>query len=129
MFINCSNHASANWSDQQVKAASEWGEIVDYPFPSVPADADEKKIAEMAEAAADEMAAMNPEAVMCQGEFTLTFALTERLKLKGIPVVAACSQRKTTEVRQPDGGTKKISEFCFTRFREYGQKTDSIPVL
>ena len=80
---------------------------------------DEKTVAAMAAAAADEIAAMKPEAVMCQGEFTLSFALINALKLREIPVMAACSERRTTETYQADGSMKKTSEFCFVRFRKY----------
>lgn len=119
MFINCSNHASEYWHDAQREAAAVWGEVVDYPFPAVPPDADEKTVAAMTAAAADEIAAMKPEAVMCQGEFTLSFALINALKSKEIPVMAACSERRTTEAYQADGSVKKTSEFCFVRFRKY----------
>ena len=119
MFINCSNHTAEHWSEDQKKAACFWGEIVDYPFPAVPSDADEKMIAAMAVRAANDIASMKPEAVMCQGEFTLSFALIRCLKSKGITVVAACNERKVIERYQPDGSVRKISEFSFVRFREY----------
>ena len=49
MLLNFSNHASKNWNAEQVKAATQWGEIVDYPFPCVPAAADETEINRIAE--------------------------------------------------------------------------------
>lgn len=56
----------------------------------------------------------HPCAVMCQGEFTLCFQVVELLKQAGIPVLAACSERRVTE---KDG--KKIVEFEFQQYREY----------
>lgn len=120
MFINCSNHTSEYWSDTQKKAAtSMWGDIVDYPFPEVVPSADKEDIAAMASIVADKIAVMKPEAVMCQGEFTLSFALINCLKSKGFTVVAACSERKVSERYRSDGRTEKVSEFHFVRFREY----------
>ncbi len=60
--------------------AEKWGEIVDYAFPSVSADANEEDVLDMAEQVAKEIINMQPDAVMCQGEFTLTYSL---VKIKG----------------------------------------------
>lgn len=119
MFLNCSNHSSVNWSTEQKNAAENWGEIVDFPFPMVDANMDEKQVAELAEKTAAEILKLNPEAVMCQGEFTLTYALVERIKMQGIPVLAACSERRTIEEKLPNGETQKVSVFAFARFRRY----------
>ena len=35
VFINLSNHRSENWGNDQIEAASRFGEIVDLPFPNV----------------------------------------------------------------------------------------------
>ncbi|MBK8390607.1 MAG: hypothetical protein IPL23_15555 [Saprospiraceae bacterium] len=32
MLINLSNHPSANWSTNQITAASKYGDIIDIPF-------------------------------------------------------------------------------------------------
>lgn len=119
MFLNCSNHCSVNWGMEQKKAAESWGEIADYAFPAVDADADEQKIDALAEKAAAEIISMHPEAVMCQGEFTLTYALVSRLKEAGILVLAACSERKVVEELLQDGEIRKTSGFVFVRFRRY----------
>lgn len=58
-------------------------------------------------------------AVMCQGEFTLTYAIVTRLKKNGITVFAACSRRETEEIRNADGSTQKKVLFSFERFREF----------
>jgi len=61
---------------------------------------------------------MNPTAVMCQGEFTLAFAVIAGLKRQGITVLAACSERKVYEKRI-NGTTQKTAFFEFRKFREY----------
>lgn len=119
-FINFSNHSSANWSSEQLAAAREFGEVIDYPFPAVPSEADSSFVAQLALECAQGILAYNPKAVMCQGEFTLTYGVIELLKKSGIVVLAACSERKTVETIMPDGSSKKTSEFKFVRFREYG---------
>lgn len=119
MFVNCSNHPSERWEERQLRAAGKWGEIVDYAFPYVRADADEEIVSKMAATVAREIAQLRPDAVMCQGEFTLTYAIAKRLKEQGIPVVAACSERCVEETQLSDGSTQKASKFLFVRFRKY----------
>ncbi len=119
IFVNFSNHRSDNWSNCQVKAAQAWGEIVDVPFPVVPSAADEQDIQAMAEKCVEEIMAHDPQAVMCQGEFTLTYAIVNRLKNLGVTAVSACSDRDTVEKTMPDGTTAKQSVFRFVRFRKY----------
>ena len=119
MFINLSNHKAVGWSKEQLDAAGKWGEVVDYPFPNVPADADENDIADMSEKIVNELLEKNPKAVMCQGEFTLSYAIIKRLKELGIPVVAASSERVVEEQVLEDGTVERVSKFRFARFREY----------
>lgn len=119
MFVNCSNHRVENWSVEQRKEAEKYGEIVEYPFPYVTPQLNEEEIKDIALKTVKEISKMKPDMVMCQGEFTLTYKIIEMLKELNIKVVAACSERVTTEVKQDDGSTKKIAEFKFVRFREY----------
>lgn len=120
MFINLSNHKSEGWSEEQSRAAeAEWGNIVDYPFPPVSPQMDGQAVREMALSIAEEIAEMKPDAVMCQGEFTLSYALINCLKNSGIKVVAACSERSVVENVDPDGSTRRASVFRFVQFREY----------
>ena len=121
MFLNCSNHRSENWTKEQIAAVSAMGETVieDYPFPSVSAEADEEKIAALAGDVCREILEKKPNVVMCQGEFTLTHKLVNELMKNGIKVVAACSERETSEKVMSDGTVKKDSVYKFVRFREY----------
>lgn len=119
MFVNCSNHSSEMWSEEQLQAAHAWGDIADYPFPYVEAVADRKEIQKKAQHVVDRILGLRPDAVLCQGEYILNYAIVKRLKELGIMVVAASSERMVEERRMPDGSTQKVSRFSFVRFREY----------
>ena len=119
LFINLTNHPSDKWSDEQRKAALAYGKILDFPFPVVDANADEKEIELQARDLVDRIAAYKPAVVCCQGEMTLTFAIVSRLKRKGILVVAATSARETVEEIASDGTTRKLVIFRFCKFRSY----------
>ena len=120
IFINFSNHPSNNWSKKQKKTVSDQynAHIVDIVFPSVSASADEEEISALAEECVETICRYKPKAVMCQGEFGLTYQVVTLLKQKDILTVYSCSERKTIE-KKTDNGTVKTSEFCFVRFRKY----------
>jgi len=120
MIINLSNHTSSKWSEKQIKTANKlFGDIIDMPFPAVGAEASTDEIQAMADEAALRITEMHPDAVMCQGEFTLTYAVVSRLKQNGIKVVSACSERSAKETLLPDGRSEKKAVFDFVQFREY----------
>ena len=120
-FVNLSNHTSASWSAEQTAAAKaiSGGEIVDVQFPAVPAGAAKESVAQMAADLVEKIKGLNPGAVMCQGEMTLTYEVVRLLKLEEIPAVAACSNRETVEKQDKDGNTVKTAVFRFQQFREY----------
>ena len=118
MFINFTNHPSAQWSDAQKDAALIYGEIADIPFPSVPAYAPSEDLDALAEDCVARILEANPAVVMCQGEFTLAFSVASKLKARGVKVIAACSDRKTVEIME-NGATRKTVVFEFGQFREY----------
>lgn len=121
MFLNCSNHKSENWTEEQLAAVADLGESVieDYAFPHVSAEFDEVMLEELAEQVCQEILEKKPNVVMCQGEFTLTHKLVKELMKNGIKVVAACSDRVTNEQVLADGTVRKDSIYKFVRFREY----------
>ena len=119
IFINHTNHAVQAWSPEQRRAAEKLGRIAELPFPQVQADWDEAMVAGLAVSMAAKIAAMQPGAVLCQGEFTYTYRLVELLKLSHIPVLAACSERRVREWTDAQGQTRKESVFQFVRFRRY----------
>ena len=114
IFINFSNHPSGRWDVKQKKASEQYGRIVDIPFPMVPAQASQEEVGILAWDYYNKIIVYHPCAVMCQGEFTLCFQVVELLKQAGIPVLAACSERRVTEKNG-----KKIVEFEFQQYREY----------
>ena len=118
-FVNFSNHPAKDWSEDQLKAAKEYGDIVDIPFPAVSPEMDENELHMLADACVAVILKESPVAVMVQGEFTLCFSVIEMLKENGIMCVAACSKREAKVTTQPDGTTKRESIFSFVRFREY----------
>ena len=119
MFLNFSNHPVAQWSKEQLSAAGQYGEIQEMSFPNVPPDWDIGRVCSLADELFEEICALRPDAVLCQGEMTLTYQLVKRLCAAGIPVLSACSDRMTEEEQLPDGSTQKLSQFVFCGFRLY----------
>lgn len=120
VFVNFSNHPSGLWSEKQTAAALEYGEeIVDITFPMVTAEAGPEEIAELGDQYIEQILATAAAAVMCQGEFSLSYYVVSRLEKRGIVCVAACSKRNVKEKTLEDGRTIKETEFEFVQFREY----------
>lgn len=118
MLINLSNHPSAKWAEEQLRAGHEFGEIADLPFPTVDPNGDEKYIQGLAEEYSRrilDLANGHQTTVHLMGEMTLTFAIASRLMEKGIRCVAATTERIVTE--SPGGA--KTTFFKFVRFRYY----------
>lgn len=119
MFINFSNHPSTMWLEKQLAAAHEYGEIVDVPFPAVPATATEDDVELLAQDCYENIKKLNPEMVMCSGEFSLTYAVLQKLLADNITCVCACSERNVTEKVNEDGTVTKVATFEFKQFRRY----------
>lgn len=119
VFINLTNHPSAKWSQAQRTAAENYGAIVDLPFPMVDANWTTKQVADKASEIVAKIIPYHPQAVLCQGEMTLTYAITHQLQAQNILVLAACSERLTQEETLPDGTSRRVSLFQFTQFRAY----------
>lgn len=119
MFINYSNHSSKSWSREQINAAQMYGEIIDIPFINVDPTWSSSRVLDSATNVANEILKYKPEAVMCQGEFTFTYALVCILKRNGIKCLSACTNRIAQEVVKADGTVVKESVFVFEGFRDY----------
>lgn len=119
VFVNHTNHPSSTWTEAQRQAASVWGEILDLPFPNVPAEAKEEEICRLTREQAGYIVSLHPAAVLCQGESCYTYAMVDSLLHQGIRVLAACSQRQVREYRTADGQLRRDSAFEFVQFREY----------
>lgn len=118
-FVNFSNHPSRGWSELQKNAAEEYGTIIDIPFPAVGCELTDRQMEDLAERMTKKIIGVQPDAVMCMGEFVLCFKIVQKLKAKGICVLASCSERKAVEHMEKDGTIRKESIFAFCRFREY----------
>lgn len=119
MLINLTNHPSKSWHNEQLQAAEFYGEIVDVPFPDVNPLFAEKQITDIADDLVNYVCELEPDAVLCQGEFSLAYAIIKRLTEKKITVLAACSARRVIEEMQENGDVKKICIYNFVKFRKY----------
>ncbi len=119
MFLNISNHPSSAWSAKQLEAAKQYGEIADLAFPNVPPSASKEEVQALAESVLSQAMQMNPDCVMCSGEYTLTYALVNGFKAENIKTVAACTERKTEERTDENGRTVRTSIIEFVCFREF----------
>lgn len=120
MIVNFTNHPSSVWCKEQLNAAALWGEIVDMPFPNVPAAADENAVIALADIYCAKICALAPDAVLVQGEMSLLFAVVERLCRKEIAVLCSTSERICEVTVGDDGSSVRKSIFKFVRFRRYG---------
>lgn len=119
VFVNLSNHPSAQWSQEQKTAALSYGEIVDVPFPTVPTSCSAKEMEKLTKkTVGNVIEAAYPAGkvtVHVMGEMTLTFRIVSQLKAQGMCCVASTSQRVVSDL----GDGEKISQFHFVEFREY----------
>lgn len=118
VFLNLSNHPSAEWEKEQIDAARKYGEVVDEQFPQVnPEDSidDIKKLAEKTAVALVERYGNEALTVHVMGEMTLTCELVRLLKDAGVRCLASCTQRNVED----KGNGDKVSHFKFVQFREY----------
>lgn len=121
-FINFTNHPASKWSADQLDSAKRYGEVVDFAFPQVAATVDTMDIVKLAKSIAADICGTYQDAGICalvQGEMTFTYAIVHELQSYGIVCFAACSDRVSEEVVNPDGTTTKRSTFKFVQFREY----------
>lgn len=119
VFVNFSNHPSNMWSQEQINSAHRYGEIVDIEFPEVDPLASEDNIATLGDIFIEKIKQYSPTSVLCQGEFTLTYYVVNKLLHEGITCVSACTERKSIEKQMEDGSIKKETIFKFVAFRKY----------
>lgn len=118
LFINLTNHPYNLWSQEQIDAASKFGEIVDIAFPVIAPDDSCNNIDTKVDYYTNlikEQATYFTVTVHVMGEMTFTYAVVSRLKQLGVKCLASTTERNT--VIMPDG--KKVSDFKFVQFREY----------
>jgi len=122
-FINFTNHPFNKWSDEQKEATKIYGSVIDMPFPCVDPTATESDIERMGDAIVDKIETMNTKAVLCQGEFSLSYYVIQTLQAKNITVLCACSERKVIESVDTNGQAIKTSYFQFVQFKKYSMST------
>jgi hypothetical protein len=118
MLINLSNHPSHLWKEEQLEAASYYGEVVDVPFPDIDPEGDEVYIQKLCHEYIEKILQLSQErniTVHVMGEMTFTHCLVRELLSKGIPCVASTSRRIVSDT---GNGTKEV-QFVFSQFREY----------
>lgn len=118
-FLNHTNHPSDRWGKEQMRAASSYGVVEDLPFPAVLPGWTTEQVDALAAAYAARILDREPAAVLCQGESCYVFSLVTRLKAAGLPVLAACSERRVREREDEAGNIIRESQFCFVQFRGY----------
>ena len=128
MFVNYSNHSSKLWNDTQLEAAGQYGTIYDVAFPEVLVTyteyeiecLSEEELKKLEQLAEEKGKNLNQITIMCQGEFSLTYAMVSRIKAKypGCRVLCAVSERQVVEEREGMNTVKKVI-FSFSGFREY----------
>lgn len=119
VFVNFTNHPSAEWGQAQRTAARRYGHIVDLAFPQVPASAGPDAVAALAQHWAAQLLALDPACVLCQGEMTLCFLVVQHLLAQGVPVVAACSERRAEQWTDDGGIVHRRAVFEFVGFRPF----------
>lgn len=120
MLLNLSNHPSSLWHEEQINTACErWSCVQDWLFPVVDPLWSTEQVEQEAQRVFDSAMHTAPDAVLCQGEMTMTMALVRLFQRAGVPVVAATSVREVQEHTQSDGSTHKTAVFRFARFRAY----------
>lgn len=113
-MINISNHQSTNWKGKQ---ANDAGEVLDIPFPSIPADPNFKlntKAAEFWNSISDEVAdhatRTGDRRIHIMGELGFTFRLVQIVHLAVYVPVHSVTDRVVAEDPQT-GKRYSISEF------------------
>ena len=118
MFINLSNHPSANWSEKQLAEAQKYGEIIDMSFPVVSPTEDEAYIASLVtNYLKNILSYYHPvrDVFHIMGEMCFSFSLIKKLQERGFTCLASTSERIVTETIP---GYKEVY-FKFIRFRKY----------
>ena len=119
VFINHTNHPLAGWSEEQLQAARQYGDIMEVAFPQIEAAWDEAEVDRLARENAGRILALKPSAVLVQGEFTYSYAIIGYLLQSKVDVLAACSERCTECFVNEQQETVKRSVYKFVRFRSY----------
>ncbi len=115
-FLNISNHPFKNWSETQLTAAREFGDLKEFEFPHIsPETINIDDIVDEYLSNILELANDNELTVHIMGEMVFVYKLVKELKEHGIKCVASTTER---DISHDDDGNK-IVKFHFVQFREY----------
>lgn len=118
MFINFSNHSLSTWTERQIKAAKEYGELEEIVFPNINPQFTTEQVQMLAtDYVAKILTRYSTEnlTVHVMGELTFCFSVVQQLKEKGVRCVASTTERIVEETAD----NKKVTQFSFVQFREY----------
>lgn len=118
LLINLSNHPTGDWTPKQKRAAEEYGELRDLPFPNVSPSLSSEELNHLVEEYFQKLLDLSESAditVHLMGEFTFTHRLINRLQGVDIKCLASTTERIVTEVE----GQQKLVTFQFVGFRPY----------
>ena len=99
-------------------AASQYGEVVDFPFPIVDAEASAVDLDQQAEEIIGNLLKCyraRSLTVHVMGEMGLTYRLVYGLTNRGVRCLCSTTERKVMEL----GNGKRIAEYKFVKFRDY----------
>ena len=118
ILVNLSNHPNSEWQEEQRKAAEQYGDITDMPFPQIAPDADDKQMNELVKQYIEQIkpyTSTHKVTVHIMGEMCFTYRLVRQLSKKGIKCI--CST--TFRIVRDEGNGKRYVEFHFKKFRDY----------
>lgn len=118
MFINFSNHSLSTWTEKQIKAAKEYGELEEIVFPNINPQFTTEQVQMLATDYVAKILTHYPTenlTIHVMGELTFCFSVVQQLKEKGVRCVASTTERVVEETAD----NKKVTQFSFVQFREY----------
>ncbi len=119
LFINLSNHPYSQWSEAQLKAAEQYGELIELSFPQIDPTISGKEIGDIVRDYTSQIldyAKTSVVTVHVMGEMCFVYQLVKQLQSLGIRCVCSTSFRMVRD----EGDGKRYVEFQFNRFRSYG---------
>ncbi len=119
LFINLSNHPYSQWSEAQLKAAEQYGELIELSFPQIDPNFSGKEIGDLVKKYTAEIvdyAKTSAVTVHVMGEMCFVYQLVRQLQSLGVRCVCSTSFRMVRD----EGNGKRYVEFQFIRFRNYG---------
>ena len=118
MFINFSNHSLSTWTERQIKAAKEYGELEEIVFPNINPQFTTEQVQMLATDYVAKILTHYPIenlTIHVMGELTFCFYVVQQLKEKCVRCVASTTERIVEETAD----NKKVTQFSFAQFREY----------